>query len=95
MLALSWFVCMVILVDLGSAVLTRQEVDLKQGEANHIDLSLPRLAYSVFDASQMLGISQSSLWQWISEEKLKSIKIGNRRIITAQELQRLLNEGLQ
>jgi excisionase family DNA binding protein len=64
-------------------------------EAGNSQLAVPRWGYSVLEASRLLGISQSCLWQWISENKLKSVKIGNRRIITAHELQRLLNEGLQ
>jgi hypothetical protein len=54
-----------------------------------------RLGYSVIEAAGALGMAPSGLWKWIALGKIRSVKIGNRRIISAGELERLLNEGLQ
>jgi excisionase family DNA binding protein len=54
-----------------------------------------RLGYSVTEAASVLGMAPSGLWRWIALGKIRSVKIGSRRIISALELQRLLTEGLQ
>ena len=54
-----------------------------------------RLGYSVPKAADALGVAPSSLWKWIALGKIHSTKIGSRRIISADELQRLLTEGMQ
>jgi excisionase family DNA binding protein len=52
------------------------------------------LGYSVPEAANALGLSPSGLWKWIALGKIRSVKIGNRRVISARELQRLLTEGI-
>jgi excisionase family DNA binding protein len=54
-----------------------------------------RMGYSVPEVAHGLGMAQSGLWKWIARGKIRSVKIGNRRIITDLEVQRLLNEGLK
>jgi excisionase family DNA binding protein len=58
-------------------------------------ISLPdsRLAYSIPDASRLLSISRRHVYQLLSERKLKSIKLGSRRLIPRSELERLVAEG--
>ena len=58
------------------------------------DSSYDRMGYSVGEAAGALGLAQSGLWKWIALGKVRSVKIGNRRIISAQEIKRLLTEGL-
>ena len=65
-------------------------------QTQHLNDSLPnRLGYSVTEAASVLGMAPSGLWKWIALGKIRSVKIGSRRIISAFELQRLLSEGLQ
>ena len=54
-----------------------------------------RMGYSVSETADALGLARSGLWKWIALGKIRSVKIGNRRIITDLEIQRLLTEGLQ
>lgn len=56
--------------------------------------SSPRLAFSVQEAAAALGLSASSVWKWISLGQLRVIKIGGRTLITAEELRRVLEEGI-
>jgi excisionase family DNA binding protein len=65
-------------------------------QTQHLNDSLHnRLGYSVTEAASVLGLAPSGLWKWIALGKIRSVKIGNRRLISAHELQRLLTEGLQ
>lgn len=50
-------------------------------------------AYRVKDACSKLGISPSSFYLLMKSEKIKTIEIGSRRLISANEIERLLNEG--
>jgi excisionase family DNA binding protein len=59
------------------------------------DIQHQRMGYSVTEAADVLGLAPSGLWKWIAAGKIHSVKIGNRRVISAHELQRLLTEGLQ
>jgi len=49
-----------------------------------------RLAYSVADAAQAIGISRSRLYEHISEGTIRPIKDGRRTLITLGELERFL-----
>ncbi len=63
-------------------------------QTQQLNASPNRLGYSVMEAASALGLAPSGLWKLIALGKIRSVKIGNRRIISAQEIQRLLNEGL-
>jgi hypothetical protein len=52
-----------------------------------------RLADSVPDTAFRLGICQASVWKLIKEGKIKSVKIGGRRVIT-RDAQRAFLDGL-
>jgi len=54
-----------------------------------------RLAFSVHEAAAALGLSAASIWKWISLGKLRAIKIGGRTLISAEELDRVLTNGIQ
>ena len=54
-----------------------------------------RMGYSVAEAADLLGLAPSGLWKWIARGKIRSVKIGSRRIISAHELHRLLSDGLK
>jgi excisionase family DNA binding protein len=59
------------------------------------DIQYERMGYSVTEVADVLGMAPSGLWKWIALGKIRSVKIGSRRIISAHELQRLLNEGVK
>ena len=48
------------------------------------------LAYRINDAVRIPGLSRSSLYALIAEQKLKSIKVGGRRLIPVDALRGLL-----
>lgn len=52
------------------------------------------LAYSINEAIRATSLGRTRLYQLISEGKLKAIKIGNRTLIPASALHKLL-EGDQ
>ena len=60
----------------------------------HQDEPASRMGYSVAEAADKLGLAPSGIWKWIALGKIHSVKIGNRRIISARGLQRLLSEGI-
>ena len=65
------------------------------GHGNKPDLPpIPRLAYSIHDVAAALGLSASSIWKSISLGQLRAIKIGGRTLITAEELNRVLTNGI-
>jgi excisionase family DNA binding protein len=51
---------------------------------------VPRLAFSIDEAAAALGMSPATLWRWIGEGWLRSVKRGGRRLIPISELERLL-----
>lgn len=52
--------------------------------------SLPRVAYSIDEASAMLGISRWSTYQLLRRGELRTVRIGARHRIPAGELERLV-----
>jgi len=52
------------------------------------------LAYRVNDAAEAAGISKATLYRWIATGKLKTVKIGGVRLISARVLQALIEKGL-
>jgi len=70
--------------------------DIKTGRDNEIagrteQGALPRLGYSVAEASQITSISESKLWELIRFGVLRSVKVAGRRIVTHAALTDLLN----
>ena len=53
-----------------------------------------RRAFSVNEAAAALGLSASSIWKWISLGQLRAIRVGGRTLITAEELDRVLETGI-
>lgn len=48
------------------------------------------LAYGVPEAAYAFSISESLVWIWIREGKLKTFKVGARTLITREEMLRRL-----
>ena len=52
-----------------------------------------RRAYPVQEACLLIGIGKSHLYELIASGKIKSIKIGGRRLIPSNEIDRVSIEG--
>lgn len=54
----------------------------------------PRMAYSPREAEELLGVGHSYLYELLSTGKLRSIKVGGRRLIPHSAIVELL-EGAE
>jgi excisionase family DNA binding protein len=54
-----------------------------------------RRALSPREAERTLGISHATLYRIIKAGRLKTIKLGSRRLIPVDAIDALLNEGVQ
>jgi excisionase family DNA binding protein len=54
---------------------------------------VPRLAYTVQEALQAVPIGRSKLFELIASGELRTITIGSRRLIPADSLATLAEEG--
>ena len=55
------------------------------------EAALPRLGYSVAEASKITSISKSKLWELIRSGTLRSVKVARRRLSTHAASIALLN----
>ena len=62
-------------------------------EASEEVLGIERLL-SLEDAAGICSVSIWTIRKWVTKGKIKSIKLGSRRLIPKSELQRLTSEGL-
>jgi excisionase family DNA binding protein len=56
-------------------------------------IGLSPQAYGVNDFCRAIGIGRSKVYELLREKKIRSIRIGKRRLIPAAEAERLLREG--
>lgn len=54
------------------------------------DRTVAKMAYSVDEACEALGLSRPSVYDLIRSGQLRSKKLGGRRVIPVTELERLL-----
>jgi excisionase family DNA binding protein len=52
-----------------------------------------RMAYGAEEFAKSVGCGKSHIYDLIAEGKIRTIKIGNRRLIPAQEARRVVAEG--
>ncbi|MGA9767789.1 MAG: helix-turn-helix domain-containing protein [Blastocatellia bacterium] len=52
------------------------------------------LPVSLVQAAQLLSVSIWTVRKWVSDKRIKSIKLGGRRMIPKSEIQRITNDGL-
>jgi len=57
------------------------------------DVPPRRLAYPINEGCQLGGFSRSHLYALAAAGKVRLIKVGNRRLLPASELERLTSEG--
>ncbi len=55
-------------------------------------MAVDRLAYSVDEAAELLGIGRTLAYDLIRERQLPSIKLGNRRLVTKADLEGFVEE---
>lgn len=55
--------------------------------------STNRAAYTIPEAAEQLTISRASLYRLIDRGEIRRVKIGQRSVIPADEINRLLAEG--
>ena len=60
-----------------------------------MSLSHQRLAISVSETAQMLGISRARLYPLISRGEIPSFKIGGRRLVPVKALESFIERQLQ
>lgn len=49
-----------------------------------------RLAYGVEEAAEAMSVGKSTVWRWIHDKRVRSVKLGGRTLIPREELLRLL-----
>lgn len=49
-----------------------------------------RLAFGVEEAAEALCVGKSTVWRWIHDGRVKTVKLGGRTLIRREELLRLL-----
>ena len=54
-----------------------------------------RLAWRVNDFCRALGISRTSFYELLRENRIRTIVIGGRRLIPDAEARRIISEGAQ
>jgi excisionase family DNA binding protein len=54
-----------------------------------------QLVASVGDAAKMLGLSRATIYRLIALKKLKTVKVGARRLVPLGAIEALLSEGAE
>ena len=49
--------------------------------------------YPVFEAAIMLHISESTLYRWVNQKKIKYIKVGSRVLFSTDDLKEFVNNN--
>jgi excisionase family DNA binding protein len=55
---------------------------------------LKPLAYRVSDFCEQIGVCKSTFWKLRAAGKIRTIKIGSRVLVPADEVERILKEGV-
>jgi excisionase family DNA binding protein len=55
---------------------------------NHV--SMDRLAYSPSETAKLIGVGRTTLYELIGNGSLETVKLGSRRLITRDAIDRLL-----
>lgn len=57
--------------------------------------NLARVAYSVAEVGEITGLGRTTIYKLMNEEKLPSVKVGRRRLVSAANVQRFLRDGFE
>jgi excisionase family DNA binding protein len=50
-----------------------------------------RLAFGVDEAATVMCVGKSTVWRWIHDKRVRSVKLGGRTLSPREELLRLLS----
>ena len=64
------------------------KMEIESGEAN-------RLAFRVQPFCKSIGIGRTKFYELVRDGKIKTVVIGGRRLVPADEAQRLVREGCE
>jgi excisionase family DNA binding protein len=70
----------------------QQEVEPNRAGRRHGLRLVDRLAVSPREAAQLVGVSHPTMYVYLNEGLIASVKVGNRRLIAVSELRRFLAE---
>jgi excisionase family DNA binding protein len=56
------------------------------------DAERDRLLYSIPEAAGRLGLGRSTMYRLVYENKLRTVRIGQRRLVSRSELERFVAE---
>ena len=57
-------------------------------------MTAQRLAYRPAEAAEKVGVTTVTLYRWMAAGKLKTVKIGGCRLISAKALDALIEKGV-
>jgi len=57
--------------------------------------AIPKLALRIPEACAAVGLGRSKLYELINDGTIKTSLIGGRRVVPVQELERLIERGMQ
>jgi len=49
--------------------------------------------YRVHEVAKLTGLSVSAVYKMIADGRIRAIHLGTRRVVTAEEMRRILTEG--
>lgn len=49
-----------------------------------------KLAYGIQEAAEAMSVGKSTVWRWIHDGRVKTVKLGGRTLIPRVELERLI-----
>jgi excisionase family DNA binding protein len=84
------FTCAVIVASSQSRADSSPEQQQEPSERFAASADADRLAYSIAEAAKALGLSRDVLYKEIRTGRLKSLKVGRRRIITCEQIDHFL-----
>ena len=64
---------------------------LNRQQRRHPTTAVPRQAFSIAETCAMLNITRPTVYKLLGEGRLRSVKIGTRRLIVGDSITELLN----
>jgi excisionase family DNA binding protein len=63
--------------------------------ANHKTGAPPRVAYTVLELAEMLGISRTTAYALVGRGRVKCLRIGRKLLVSAAEVERFIERASQ
>lgn len=58
-----------------------------------MQINAPPLLCGIHEATKLLGLGRSKVYELIGENKLETVRIGGRRLVRWESIERLAREG--